>query len=79
MRVVTQNKAQAHFKELLDQVAAGQQITVTRGKRAIATLSPPNPSVTVASSVFDLEPVSVGKVFRPLTAEDDTLDEMLDI
>ncbi|MCL2464322.1 MAG: type II toxin-antitoxin system prevent-host-death family antitoxin [Micrococcales bacterium] len=40
MRIITATEAARGFSRLLDQVADGESVTITRGGHAIATLSP---------------------------------------
>lgn len=84
MRTITFSDAQRRLSDLLDEVASGEVVVITRDDRPAATLSPP-PALSQASverskkqSLLDLEPVSVGKVLRPLGPDDDLLEEMLE-
>lgn len=72
MRTVPLRDAQSHLAELIDSASAGEEIVITRDNRAVAKLVP----ASAPTSLRDLRPSSVGNVLRPLTPDDDLLDEM---
>jgi prevent-host-death family protein len=72
MRTIELNEAQAHLAELID-TAAGEEIIITRDQKPIARLTPSSN----APSLRDIRPASVGAVLKPLSSDDDLLDEML--
>ena len=67
--------ARGHVKNgvvVLDENVAipeGQEVTVH---------FPPLPANPKGGSVLDIPPVSIGKMLRPLTSDDDLLGEMLE-
>ncbi len=74
MRTVAIAEAQRNIAELIDSAAAGEEIVITRDDRPVARLTGANSS----TSLRDIKPTSVGAVLRPLSTDDDILDEMLD-
>jgi hypothetical protein len=57
------------------EIAEGQQVTVLADNDALARI----PSEGAGRhSIRDIPPVSLGAMLRPLTADDDLLDEMLE-
>jgi prevent-host-death family protein len=73
MKSVQLEEAQAHFPELVDAVAAGQEIIITRDDKPVAILS----ASSARPSLSSIRPISVGAVLRPLTSDDDLLEEMM--
>ena len=53
----------------------GQEVTVLTTVKVRAN---PQPGRGQPHSILDIPPVSVGGVLRPLTSDDDLLDEMLE-
>ena len=74
MRTVAIAEAQRNLAELIDSAAAGEEIVITRDDRPVAKLTGTN----APTSLRDIKPTSVGSVLRPLSTDDDVLDEMLD-
>ena len=70
--MVTQGQVKNGVVVLADDVRLpeGQEVTVL-APGASPTLARPH-------SILDIAPVSVGRVLRPLTADDDLLGEMLE-
>jgi prevent-host-death family protein len=73
MRTVRVIDAQRDLPELIDSAADGEEIIITRDDRPVAKLIRSAPSV----SLRDIKPTSVGAILRPLSTDDDLLDEML--
>jgi len=74
MRTVAIAEAQRNLAELIDSAAAGEEIVITRDDRPVAKLT----GTKSPTSLRDIKPTSVGSVLRPLSTDDDVLDEMLD-
>ena len=74
MKSVPLHEAQARLPELVNSVVSGQGLVViTRDDRSVALLTS---AATPQHSLRDLTPSSVGAVLRPLSGDDDLLDEM---
>lgn len=71
MLSVTEQDAQGQLLRLIEIVAGGEDVMITRDEKPIARLTPPG------RSLRDLKPISVGRVLKPLSPDDDILDEML--
>lgn len=84
MRTIALSDAQRRLSQLLEEVASGERIIITRDNRPVATLAPPpapsQPSTDRLNkpSLLDLEPVCLGGLLKPLSPDDDTLGEMLE-
>ena len=81
MRQVTLTHAQQHLPELLEEVARGERLVITRDDQPAGTLGPPPASAATSNgrgrSLLDIESFSVGGIIKPFTRDDDLLDEML--
>jgi prevent-host-death family protein len=53
MRQIGAYEAKTHLPRLLDEVAAGESITITKHGRPVAILVPPRPARTSASSASE--------------------------
>jgi prevent-host-death family protein len=73
MQTVGVSEAQARLSELIDAAAAGDQVIITRDGAPVAQIIPTGRP----TSLRDLKPSSLGAVLRPLSPDDDALDEML--
>ena len=75
MEIVRLDEAQSRLPELVDSVVSGDGIIViTRGDRPVALLTAAN---SPQHSLRSMTPSSAGSVLRPLSPEDDLLDEMV--
>jgi prevent-host-death family protein len=72
MLTVQINEAQSRLMELVTSVENGEEIVITRDDKPVARLIASSP----AHSLADLQPISVGAVLRPLSPDDDLLEEM---
>jgi antitoxin (DNA-binding transcriptional repressor) of toxin-antitoxin stability system len=69
--------AQSHLSELVDSLAAGgEEIVITRDDKPVAKLTASTAVPPTQTSLRDLQPASVGAVLRPLSVDDDLLNEM---
>ncbi len=76
MQTVTLSEAQQHLMELVRELPRQGELLITDADKPVARLS----SVAAQTSLRQLEPTSVGALFRPFPAPDvDTLGEMLDV
>lgn len=71
MQTVNISEAQIRLTELVDQLAPGDEILITRNDLPVARLTAP-------TSLRDLRPASVGAVLRGASRDDDLLDEITD-
>jgi len=74
MRSVQVTDAQRDLPQLLDSVAAGEEIIITRDNRAVAKLV----GSAEPTSLRDIQASSVGSIIADLSPDDDLLGEMLD-
>ena len=75
MQTLTLSEAQQHLTELVRGLSGEDELVITDAEKPVAKLS----AVTTRTSLRDISPKSVGAFLRPFpSAEDDTLDEMLD-
>jgi prevent-host-death family protein len=74
MRTVPITEAQRDLPQLIDSASAGEEIVITRDGRLVARLTGPD----TVTSLRDIKPTSVGSILKPLSTDDDVLDEMLD-
>jgi antitoxin (DNA-binding transcriptional repressor) of toxin-antitoxin stability system len=72
MRTLQLTEAQSRLPELVEALASGGEevVIVSQGQAVARLVGPP------ATSLRDLRPSSVGEVLRPLTPDDDLLEEM---
>jgi prevent-host-death family protein len=59
MRTITATEAARGFSQLLDEIAAGERITVTRSGVPVATLGPPQRATVsdLVASLHEVDPV----------------------
>jgi len=69
------------WQDILSWVSAGEEVQITDHDIALAKVIPAR-TVTLGqskeASAFDLPPITLGHLIKPLTADDDLLAEMLD-
>lgn len=51
MKTVTATEASRGFSRLLDGVARGERVTITRAGRPVATVVPPKPAATIGDII----------------------------
>ncbi len=64
----------AEIESAIDKLSPKELVSLERSIRAVRQRRPKTPQV----SALDLPPLNLGVMLRPLTADDDLLDEMLD-
>jgi antitoxin (DNA-binding transcriptional repressor) of toxin-antitoxin stability system len=79
MQTVTLEEAQANLAELIRALPVEREIGITRGDQMVAKIMATTSTSGPGNSVFDIQPISVGKVLRPYpNSDDDILGEMLE-
>jgi prevent-host-death family protein len=80
MQSVRLTDAQSRLPALIDAVARGEEIVITRDDVPVARLTPPTApaSTTAGTSLRDHQSVSLGRLIDRPSTEDDVLAEMLD-
>lgn len=76
MQIVRINDAQSRLPELVDSLAKGDEIVITRDDKPVAKLTSSSAVLPPSNSLRDLRPTSVGSVIQPLSPDDDILDEL---
>jgi antitoxin (DNA-binding transcriptional repressor) of toxin-antitoxin stability system len=72
MQTVRLDEAQSRLPELVDSLADGNEILITRDDQPVAKLTgaaEPN----VSTSLRDIQPASIGALLRPIFMDDDDL------
>jgi antitoxin (DNA-binding transcriptional repressor) of toxin-antitoxin stability system len=77
MQIVRIKEAQSRLPELVDSLVNGEEIVITRDDKPVAKLVASGEGAGALNSLRDLQSTSVGSVLRPLSADDDLLDELL--
>jgi antitoxin (DNA-binding transcriptional repressor) of toxin-antitoxin stability system len=79
MRTVTLEEAQAKLAELVGRLPVEHEIAITQGNQTVAKITDAKQPDLAGLSVFDIMPVSVGRLLKPYPdREDDILSEMLE-
>jgi prevent-host-death family protein len=73
MRSVQVTDAHRDLRQLLESVAAGEEIIITQDNQAVARLI----GAARSTSLGNIEPTSVGAVLQTTSDDDDLLGEML--
>jgi antitoxin (DNA-binding transcriptional repressor) of toxin-antitoxin stability system len=79
MRKVQLDQARDALEELLATAASGEDVLIERGDGLSARLTSllPDMEPQKKTNLRDIQPISVGAILKPLSSEDDLLDEML--
>jgi antitoxin (DNA-binding transcriptional repressor) of toxin-antitoxin stability system len=78
MQTVTLEEAQTKLAELIGRLPIEREITITQGNQTVARITDATQPRANGLSVFDIAPISVGRLLKKYPdAEDDLLGEML--
>jgi prevent-host-death family protein len=72
MQRVKISEAQTNLSQLVDSVAGGEEVVITRNDAPVARLTPSS-----RPSLSNIQPSSVGAILKPMSPDDDLLEEML--
>lgn len=77
LETVTLEEAQARLPELISSLNPDQKIMITCEGRSVAMIARPVEPSKSGGSIFDIPPLSVGKVLNPEFSRAEVWDEMI--